>query len=347
MHKNLLGRHPRALIVAACTLVAWTGCAQQPIPGGQGSGVLPAGANFRARDGALPSQLLFVTNEDGTIGIYPLKHPNKTGPLAMITGLKASQQQMTVDTSGNLFVVNNGASAGDDYVSVFAPPYTSPPTILSTVWNNEIFFPVGVTVDSQGTAYVSNCGSYCLETPAIYVYPAGATAPAKAITSKNFNSLAGLAIDSKGDVFAVNWNVATLGVDVFEIAAGSSQPKPLHLHGLVTGNGGNGISLDAQGNLYVGGTGSGSNYILAYKPEKHHAYHLIDSLPFTDSPQMIDVGPDGNLYVPIGCSFAPCTAVDAFKPHAKQPFESIGSSQTSTFIGGVATAPNLQLRSQR
>src|SRR5580692_10221072 len=93
-----------------------------------------AGAPQTARRGTLPSHLLFLTNENGTISIYPLSDPSQGGSLATISGLSAFQQQLVVDKSGNLFVVNNGGSAGDDYVLKYAPPYDGSPTILNTVW---------------------------------------------------------------------------------------------------------------------------------------------------------------------------------------------------------------------
>ena len=87
------------------------GVERQPVGN---TSALPSVHQNHGRAATLPSQLLFVPNEDGTIGIYPLNDPST--PVAQITGLQASQQGMVVNASGNLFVVNNGASAGDDYV---------------------------------------------------------------------------------------------------------------------------------------------------------------------------------------------------------------------------------------
>jgi hypothetical protein len=306
---------------------------------------LPAVRQSRGRAATLPSQLLFVPNEDGTIGIYPLDDPST--PVAQITGLQASQQGMVVDASGNLFVVNNGPSAGDDYVLKYAPPYAGPPTVLNTVWQSNIFYPVGIAVDGQGTVYVSNCGAYCLETPSVFVYPSGSTSPTKAIASSSFNSLAGLVADAPGNLYVVNWNDRTYGVDVFKLKPGATQPKALKLHGLVTGNGGNGVTLDARGDLFVSNNASGSDYVLEYKPGKHNAFRMIDSMPFTVAPTMIQIGPDKNLYVPVTCVFPPCVQGYAFKPKGKNAFESIGPTQNTTTTLGIATAPNPLLQGDK
>ncbi len=335
--------------ILLCTIAPLTACSglsavNAGLPGSP-STLPPATRGTHAR--VLPSQLLFVPAENGSIDIYPLKDPTKSGIIAQITGLVGNQQAMTVDAGNDLFVVNNGPSASEDFVSEYAPPYASAPTILSTTWMSAIFYPVGIAVDSKGTVYVSNCGAYCSETPAVFVYPAGSTSPAQAITAPGFSSLAGLAIDTSDNLYAVNWNDSTDAVDVFKMKAGSTKPIALHLHGLVTGNGGNGVTLDAKGNLYVAANSSGSNYILEYKPGAHNALRAIKSLPFTVEPTMIDVGPDGDLYVPVTCVFTPCTEVYGFKAGAKKPFESIATSQYAGAILGVATAPNLQLQGSK
>ena len=254
-------------LAVTCTLVLASACSGPPANSGfpTNASALPPAARG-SHSGSLPSQLLFVPTEQGSINVYPLQDPNSSGPITQITGLTGGQQHMVVDANNDLFVVNNGASAGDDFVSEYAPPYTSPPAILNTVWMGEIFFPIGVAVDADGTVYVSDCGGYCLETPAVFVYPPGATSPSKALTSSKFSSLAGLAIDPHGDLYVVNWNATTFAVDVFKMRAGSTTFRPMRLLGLDTGNGGNGLSFDASGNLYVAATSSGANYILEYKP---------------------------------------------------------------------------------
>ena len=328
--------------VAIGLLAACSGSAAAPGGLSSSTSALPP-VGSAAHKRTLPSQLLFIPDEGGDIDIYPLKRPDQGGVIAQITGLKAYQQQMAVDASNDLFVVNNGASAADDYVSIYAPPYDGTPTILSTTFNGFLYYPVGVAVDAGGTAYVTDCGQYCLETPGILVYPPGATSPAKMITSPSFNSLGGLTIDARGDLYVFGWNDSTFACDVFKLKGGSAAPKAMHLKGLDTGNGGNGLTFDGSGDLFVAANSSGSNYVLEYKPGSRTAFRAIDSLPFTDEPAMLDVGTDGNLYTSTVCSFGPCTWVYGFKPNGKKPFEQIGSSSAAAILG-VATAPNLRLK---
>jgi hypothetical protein len=293
----------------------------------------------------LPAQLLFLPSETGTVDIYSLSKPTK--PLQTISGFHGGQQQMDVDISGDLLVVNNGSGINDNFVGVYAPPYDQPPTILNTVWQGRTLFPVGVTVDPSGTVYVSDCGKYCGDTGAVYVYPKGATSPTSQITAAGFDSLGGLAADAAGNVYLVNYIAETSAVDVWKLPAGSQKFAPMHLRGLTTGNGGNGPTLDAAGDLYVANNSSGSDYIAEFKPGKRNASRIIDSMPFTQAPEMIDIGPDNNLYVPVDCGFAPCPAAYAFAPRGKKAFETIGTAQAGTGILGIATAPNLQLEGSR
>jgi hypothetical protein len=341
----LLGR---SALLAVATAIVLAGCSQAQLAQPQGAN--PAVQTPRAlphvkRQKPLPSQLLFLTTGLDSIDIYSLAKPDQ--PLQTIDGLHEGQQQMDVDAAGNLYVVNNGTIEDDNYVGVYAPPYDGTPTILAATWQGVTFFPIGVTVDASGTVYVTNCGKYCGETPAVYVYPKGANAPAKQITAAGFDSLAGLAIDSASNIYVINWVTATDAVDVFTSKAGALKFTPMHLRGLITGDGGNGLSFDAAGNLYVASISSGTNFVAEYKPGKRDISRIIDSMPFTLEPEMIDVGPDGNLYVPVYCSFNPCPLAYGFKPAAKKAFESIGTGQAGVSVFGAATAPNLQLEGSR
>jgi hypothetical protein len=335
----------RSAVLAGATAIALAGCSQsqwaQP-PSANPDVQTPRAQPHIQRQKPLPSQLLFLTTGRGSIDIYSLAKPDQ--PLQTIDGLTGSQQEMDVDTGGNLYVVNNG-SIQDSYVSVYAPPYSGTPTILTTAWQGVEFYPIGVTVDISGTVYVTNCGKYCGETAAVYVYPKGANVPAKQITAPGFDSLAGLAVDRSSNIYVINWITATDAVDVFESKTGALKFTPMHLRGLITGDGGNGLSFDAAGNLYVASISSGTNFVAEYKLGKRNIARIIDS--FAQEPEMIDVGPDGNLYVPIYCSFTPCPLAYGFKPAAKKAFESIGTGQSSIGVFGAATAPNLQLEGSR
>jgi hypothetical protein len=296
----------------------------------------------RAPATKLPSQLLFVPSETGTIQIYGLKNLSK--PLAQISGLQAYQDQMVVDAHGDLFVVNNGPYGNDDYVSEYAPPYNSAPTILNTVWQGETFYPVGVTVDANGTVYVTNWGAGVGETPEIFEYPAGATSPATAVTSPLLGSLGGMSLDRNGNVYVLNEDPDSLGADVFKLKPGSKKPIPLGLRGLL-GIIRNSVAIDAEGDLYVSSAVT-SDYVLEYQAGKTEPFRVIDRASwFQSGPLKLAVGPDDNVYVPVACTDSQCPEVYAYGPHGNQPLEQIGSQVFSAEgTMSVALAPNIALQ---
>ncbi len=255
-----------------------------------------------------PSQLLFVPSETGMIQIYGLKNLSK--PLAQIGGLQAYQDQMVVYAHGDLFVVNNGPYGNDDYVSEYTPPYNSAPTILNTVWQGETFYPVGITVNANGTVYVTNWGAGVGETPEIFEYPAGATWGGVAL----LGSLGGMSLDRNGNVYVLNENPDSLGADVFKLKPGSKKPIPLGLRGLL-GIIRNSVAIDAEGDLYVSSAVT-SDYVLEYQAGKTEPFRVIDRASwFQSGPLKLAVGPDDNVYVPVACTDSQCPEVYAYGPH--------------------------------
>lgn len=339
---SLFRRHHTtlALLGVSVVSVAASGCAGSgaSAPGGT---LLPAthavtNVSPHGSRATLPSQLLFAGTGNEAIDIYALQNPNQYGVLAQITyGLVGTQFQMTSDSAGDLFVVNDNFLNGyEQYVTVYAPPYNGTPAYLTGVT-----FPLGVAVDGKGTVYVSNCGAYCSQTAAVYVYANGSTTPTGEITSPAFSSLGGLALDKSGNLYVANSNRTTGASDVLKVPAGSSTPKILGLKGLfnIGGPGVATVAVDKRDDLYAGAN-SNSTYLLFFKHKKRAANRIVDPFSFFDVPGMTAFGPDGNLYVSIDCPNGSCEgAVLGFKPKSGTPFEAVGSPAASA---GVATVPN-------
>src|ERR1700729_710074 len=78
--------------------------------------------------------LLFVDTGSGGIDVYDV-HKLQGGPIKTITrGLVGNQYDMTTDVAGNLYVVADDQGVEQDqYVAVYAPPYTGEPKKLSGV----------------------------------------------------------------------------------------------------------------------------------------------------------------------------------------------------------------------
>lgn len=295
-----------------------------------------------ARTATLPSELLFVPNGNNLINIYALHDPNKLGPLAQITaGLCGFQYQETVDKAGDLFVVNSSPTDRNcQYIAEYAPPYNGNPKILTG-----FLLPLGVAVDAAGTVYASNCGAYCSQTPTIYVYANGSTTPTSSITSSGFSDVGYLAVDKTGNLFGPNSNRATGASDVFEIPAGSTIPKALHLKGLFNlgGPGVGSVAVTPLGDLFVEND-SNMNYVLGFKPGAQVAYRIIDPFRFLDTPGGINFGPNGDLYVPINCANQSCEGSVVGFRFGNKPAVTVGPPGPG--ISGVATLPNANLLQQ-
>jgi hypothetical protein len=342
---------PAAIALSACGGGAGSG-ALAPV-----SSIVPA-VRGHAHQAKLPSQLLFVPDMVGSVYIYALKNPNQRGPLGVISGLLGDQYQSTVDANGNFYIASQGVglfpSTNEYNVAKIAPPYTGQPTFFSTTWQGVIFGADGLTVDRKGNVYVTACGSYCTHDPnlrGVLVYPPGAKSPKEFVPVTGFDTVGALTIDTKGNLYGLAWNVASTKADVFEIAAGTKTVKMLGLRGFrADGNSAGGIAVDTAGHIYVSNPVSLSSYVLEYHAGAHEPFRQIDLgswLAPSIDPMYINIGPDGNLYVPVGCGAGKdgqCPQVYAFKPATTKPFEVIGSQSEGGSTMSVATFPNAMLQ---
>jgi hypothetical protein len=196
---------------------------------------------------------LFVSDLDNDkVWLFPSKTTNPM-PSGSITQGIDLPVNAAVDSSGTLYVANNGNSTVTEY------PWgkTSPSVTLST----DIVDPNGVAVDSAGTVYVtsgSNIGQcYVLE------FPKGATSPN--ITVNGFGLPVGLAFDKAGNLYVAD---AEFGDNhVWEVPKGTTTMNDLKLTDLDQSVG---VAFDAANDLYV--TNNASSLV--------NAYHLGQTAPF-------------------------------------------------------------------
>jgi hypothetical protein len=80
--------------------------------------------------------------------------------------------------------------------------------------------------------------------------------------------------------------------------------------------------------------------VLEYKPGKHNAFRIIDSMPFTVAPDDDPDRPGQEPYVPVNCVFVPCVQGYAFKPKGKNASRIDRAHAEYNDDAGIATAPN-------
>ena len=113
---------------------------------------------------------LFVANGDSTIVEYV---PGATSPFRTITQGLAAPNAMTIDSLGNLDVVNFGNALGPASVSI----YSADGAFIRSITDG-IDQPLAVAADASGTLYVANFGNN-----AITVYPSGSSTPSMTVST--------------------------------------------------------------------------------------------------------------------------------------------------------------------
>lgn len=252
---------------------------------------------------------LFVSDLDTqTIELYPAnaKKPKQSGSIT--DGLDQPIND-AVDSSGTLYVANNGNSTVTEY-----PLGSSSPSVtLST----QLVNPNGVAVDSAGTVYVTS-GAYVGQCY-VLVFPKGANSPSEQING--FQLPVGLAVDKKGDLF-VGDAVANA---VWEVPKGQTTPKNLNLSSIDDPVG---VAIDPKGRLWVSNFSSGEAE--EFKVGGTQPLSIVGGL---DGPYSIAFGKNASMYV--GNSGRYPGNVAAFKKNKTSPYATISSGNPA----GVAVYP--------
>ncbi len=149
--------------------------------------------------------------------IYSATASGNVAPLAILSGANTNEAQVqfpAVDTAGDVFISDQGASGGSTagFVSEFSPTKLSGnqyPIRSITGLDN----PEGIAFDSSGDMYVAT-------ELAINVYPPGSSTPMRTITGE-FSSPYGLFADAKNNIYVTASDI----VEVFAAGAtGAATP---------------------------------------------------------------------------------------------------------------------------
>jgi hypothetical protein len=151
--------------------------------------------------------------------------------LTTLSGFNAPSY-VTTDSSGDLFVANQGSAgggSGNGGVDVFAPPYTGTPSTLS-----------GTGVFPTNFAFDSSQNLYLIENSDILVYaPPYTGPPTTTLLAPSSGGGRQLAIDASGNVYAAWFSDQVIGVYNAPITGGApswtvsnnvSEPTALALH---------------------------------------------------------------------------------------------------------------------
>ncbi len=112
--------------------------------------------------------------------------------IATLTGFLAPNG-LWIDQARSLYV----ADEGNDRIVVFTPPYDGSPTIL----NDPPYYPVGVSVATDGTIAASNIGETHGKPGNVAFYAKGATNPTHFVSSRALTSVYFCAFDAQGNLY--------------------------------------------------------------------------------------------------------------------------------------------------
>lgn len=207
-----------------------------------------------------------VTSEEGDdkITVYAPGSNGNAAPKATLFALGLSYPiGIVVDSGGNLYVANGGASTGSvDSIMVYPPNSVVPSKAIGL--ETTLVGPSGITVDSSGSIYVANQENGKGVLDSVNVYPPGSYAnlvPSAAIIG-NRTKLAqpsGIAIDSRGNLNVANAEGGASGhgsITIYPVRSKGNVAPSAIISGTSTSDktglsSPSGIAFDSSGKLYV------------------------------------------------------------------------------------------------
>lgn len=206
------------------------------------------------------------------------------GQQTSVGTLNGNPHQIVFDASGNLYVADDAGTNGGVYKETYAgTPGVYTQTKIATVTS-----PGSVALDPSGNVYVSTEQGYVYEYKVSSGSSTGYTGAVQ-VAYVSGMTLRGLAIDTSGNLFAVNAGTG----QIYEFAVGSFTQSTV-IAGGYTSNA-YGLGMDGSNNLYVGDTANGR----VVKYTLSGGSYTAATYPVTGLSNVQGVSPDasGNLYL--------------------------------------------------
>jgi 6-phosphogluconolactonase (cycloisomerase 2 family) len=224
------------------------------------------GTNYPAM--ALDSAGDLFAGSGHAIDVYT---PGATSPSRQITYDVNGPTAMLFDSSGNLYVANQGADP-DPAVEVYAPGQSIPTRSIVGFSG-----PVAMALDHEGNLYVAD-----RDAKMISVFAAGTASLLRTLQVAVPSVPSSLAFDTSDHLYAADQDSVSGQIDVFK-----SQSSTI-LRTITSGvDGPEALTLDSQGRLYVANLGN--NTVTAYAQNKNVVAQSYSQ--FINVPTAVVVGP--------------------------------------------------------
>ncbi len=191
---------------------------------------------------------LFVANGSGSNTVTAYSPPYGGSPMATISSGVGDPVSVAVNQSSDLFVVNQASNT----VTIYQPPYISPPTVISKGLNA----PNSLALDQRGNLFVANLNSTPNSVVEFSAPFSSQSSPVATITN-GVNEQGAIGLNGAANLFVPNQGANTVTeyaapytAPPATISGGQSQPVAL--------------AIDGLNNLYV--ANYGNNTITVYAP---------------------------------------------------------------------------------
>ncbi len=296
---------------------------------------------------AQPTPMTFVTNGGPANDVtgYLAGSSGDISPAATITRVSSDPQGVAVDSSGNIYVANDGDGLcdGTARVDIYPPGSSDPasPTATITGAATDLCNPKGIALDSSDNIYVADDGNGGSISPGVYVYPAlstGNVAPRASIAGA-ITTLAnpqGVAVDSLGNVYVAD--PGTAKIDIWNYGVTGDTLPSATISGIdTTLVSPHGVAVDSLGNVYVADPGTAKIDIWnngASGSSSAPSATISGGSTTLVSPEAVAVDSSGDVYV-ADSGTSPYPSIDTWADGAS------GSSVAPTpSITGAATGLN-------
>lgn len=225
-----------------------------------------------------------------TVSIYPAGSYANVGPIATLGGAMTAStgyadkngidqpQAIALDAQGRIFIANRGGGYDlDGNITVYPAGSDGDVRPIAAIGGNSasdhtgLDNPVSLALDSAGNLYVLNAFGGHDTSGSITIYPSDANgniAPKATIVNgihdqhTQFQSPAGMALDSAGNIYVTNDGSTNAGSDTITIYAAGRFGDVAPMATISGSNTGlhlpHGIAIDSHGNIYVSNDSHGS-----------------------------------------------------------------------------------------
>ncbi|MDQ2679719.1 MAG: hypothetical protein M3Y21_01660 [Candidatus Eremiobacteraeota bacterium] len=222
----------------------------------------------------VPTPPFIYTASQSNVGVFTAASTGNTPPVFALSGSLSQIVRplgLSVDSAGNLYVIDNGFVPGKADVEVFAAGANGNVAPIRTITSASFSNPVSIALDSANNIYVADTNSGILKfvagsngnaVPVSQILPQTSDGSGGYVAA----SADGVAVDSNGAIYCLcqpNGSGGVPSVTVYAPGSTGNVPPATSFDASATGTL-TSIAIAANNTIYTGGTQSGAPSIAAF-----------------------------------------------------------------------------------